>query len=175
MDIGSITRDFLDPIGVWVGLIAAIPIGWTWWEIIIGRKRRHKIWLEAASSTQAKIPAVLIVDLLAGKNVEAPVKRFLSGIDQLKNLPKARFIKINREKHLAPGDMPELARDIQDAVSTVLRLGADELHVFLAGPGVASAMVGAELANIGCRVLLYQNDPASNTYVNFGPARHPRF
>lgn len=98
----------LDPVSIVIGILVAIPVLWTWWDVVVGRRRLHKIWLKKACATTGKLPAVLVVDLLAG-------------------------------------------------------------------PGCASAMVGAELANISCKVMLFQNDMSSNTYVNFGPLRHPRF
>lgn len=169
------TQKWLDPIGVWVGLLSFIPLALLWWDHFYGRSRRHGKWLERAKSTTGKLPVVLIVDLLAGKDIAAAVRHFMAQHEQLRDIPDERLIKINRDHDLTPEDMPQLAREVQDSIAQVLRHGADELHVFIAGPGCANALVGAELSNISCRVLLYQNDRASNRYVNFGPVRHPRF
>jgi hypothetical protein len=174
-NIQLFTNDFLDPISVWIGLLTAIPIFWLWFDLIIGRRKRHKEWFKKTKATIGRVPAVLIVDLLAARDIAAAVQHFMAQSDQLKNIPDERIIKVTRDRDITPEDMPALARDVQDGIGEVMRHGADELYVFLAGPMCASAMVGAELSNISCKVFLYQNDRGSSSYVNFGPLRHPRF
>ena len=165
----------LGPIGVIVGLLVAIPVFWTWYDVVWGRRRKHGVWLKKAAANSGRLPAVLIVDMLAGRDMGAAVRHFMAADDALKAIPAERIITVSRDCDLKPDDMPALAREIQDAVGTVSRHGADELYVFLGSPGCVSAMVGAELSNVSCKVLLFQNDRASKTYVNFGPLRHPRF
>lgn len=171
----TFTRDVLDPIGVWLGIVLSVPIIWTWLDLVWGRRRRHKRWHRKASSYAGTIPSVLIIDLLPGLDITATVDHYRAKDEELKMIPQDRVIKVSRDRELTPDDMPKLALDIRDAVAKILRLGTDKLHVFLAGPLCAAAMVGAELSNISCRVLLYQNDKRSSTYVNFGPLRHPYF
>ena len=158
-----------------VGILSAVPIVALWYDHFFGRNKRHKKWMEQAAANASCRPVVLIVDLLAGRDIEAAVRHFMAADEKLKNIPDERILKINRDKDIVPEDMPDLAREIQDSAGEVLRHGADELYVFLAGPGCVAAMVGAELSNLSCRVMLYQNDRATSTYVNFGPLRHPRF
>ncbi len=171
-----LTLDFvtnvLSPI---IGILTAVPVFFLGYDRFFGRDRKHKKWMREAARITGRLPAVLIVDLLAARDIEAAVKHFMAGDEKLKSIADDRIIKINRDTDIVPEDMPALARDIQNAAGEVLRHGADELYVFLAGPGCAAAMVGAELSNLSCKVLLYQNDRATRTYVNFGPLRHPRF
>jgi hypothetical protein len=170
------TTKTADPISIWIGLLTAIPIFWIWFDVVFGRRKRHNRWFKRAKTTSGRLPAVLIVDLLAGRDISAAVQHFMVQDDRLKEIPDDHIIKVTRDRDITPEDMPGLARDVQDGIGEVLRLGADELFVFLAGPMCASAMVGAELSNISCKVFLYQNDRgSSSTYVNFGPLRHPRF
>lgn len=159
----------------YIGLVTAVPVFWLWYDLIYGRTRKHKKWMSDAVENTGRLPVVLIVDLLAARDIEVAVKHFMAGDERLKNIPEERIIKISRNKELLPADMPALASEIQDAAGEVLRHGADELNVFIASPVSVAAMVGAEFSNLSCKVLLYQNDRASNTYVNFGPLRHPRF
>lgn len=168
-------NNVLNPIGIVVGLLMSIPVFALFYDRFFGRARLHGKWMKEATGNTAHLPAVLIIDLLAGKDILAVVKRFMAGNEKLKDITDERIIKIDYDNDLTPKDMPDLARKIQDAAGEVLRHGADELHVFIAGPVCAAAMVGAELSNISCKVLLYQNDRAASTYVNFGPLRHPRF
>lgn len=165
----------LDPLGVIIGLVIAIPVIWTWWDLVFGRRMRHRRWQRHAVSTTGRLPAVLVVDLLPGKDVSVAVRHFIAGQPTLQSIADERIVKIVRNCTLLPEHMADLALDIQNAVAQILRQGADELHVFLAGPGCASAMVGAELSNTSCRVFLYQTGQGSGTYTNFGPLRHPRF
>ncbi len=171
----TFTNKIADPLSVWIGLISAIPLFWLWADMMWGRKRRHRKWYETAKTTTGRLPVVFILDLLAARDISTAVRHYMTTNDLLKDIPEKRIIKVCRDRDLTPQDMPALARDIQDKVGDILRHGADELHVFLAGPGCATAMLGAELSNISGKVFLYQNDRVSNTYVNFGPLRHPRF
>ena len=168
-------NNYLGPISIVFGILTAVPIFALAWDRFVGRNRKHHKWMTQATRSTGRLPVVLIVDLLAARDVEAAVKHFMAGDVRLKNIPDDCIIKINRDKDILPEDMPSLATEIQNAAGEVLRHGADELCVFIAGPGCAAAMVGAELSNLSCKVLLYQNDRATSTYVNFGPLRHPRF
>lgn len=163
------------PVAAWIGLLTAIPVFSLWFDLVWGKHRRHKKWMKNALEARGRLPAVLIVDLLAGKDISAAVSHFMASQDDLKDIPQNRIVKVERNCDITPEDMPMLAKDIQDKAGEILLHGADELYVFLACPVTAAAMVGAELANISCKVQMYQNDRASSTYVNFGPLRHPRF
>lgn len=164
----------LDPIGVIIGLLLAIPILWTWYDLIFGRKKKHNKWLAAAKTTTGVLPAILVVDLTKN-GMRAAVEHFRSNHENLKSIPNDRIVIIEHHEDVAPSYCSEVARKIQEAVSTISKQGADELHLFIGGPIFAAAMLGAELSNINCKVLVYQNDRSSNGYVNFGPLRHPRF
>jgi hypothetical protein len=164
---------YLNPIGVVIGIVVAVPIFWTWWDLTMGRRFRHRRWRRAASREPGLRPAILIVDLLPNKDVRTAVEHFRAGSDALRAIPEQQVFVVGRNAWLEPDDAPGLVRDIQAAAAEILRCGADVLHYFHAGPVFAAAVVGAEFANAGCRVLLYQNE--QGTYVNFGPLRHPRF
>ncbi|MEQ1526006.1 MAG: hypothetical protein ABL911_04585 [Gallionella sp.] len=167
--------NYFSPISAVFGCITFIPIVVLWWDHSFGRKKKHNKWMNQAVKNTGRLPVVLIIDLLAARDINTAVKHFMAGDEKLKNIPDDCFIKIERNKDILPKDMPELAEEIQNAAGEVLQHGADELYVFFAGPGCVAAMVGAELSNMSCKVFLYQNDRATNTYVNFGPLRHPRF
>lgn len=173
--LAEFTREILDPIGIWVGLIISIPVFWTWFDVVFGRGYRHRRWWKAACSTTGRLPAVLIVDCLPGRDIRAVVQRYMAGHEVLKDVPADRVVYLGSEKHLRPENMPAMAREIQDKAAVLLQMGADEIFVFIAAPVSVSAMVGAELANVASRVHLMQNDQTKGTYEDFGPLRHPRF
>ncbi len=166
----NLIRDVLDPIGVVVGLIVTIPIFWTWWEITLGRKRRRKIWFDQVRRSTGSRPAILVIDLLPGKNIRTSVELFRKNHEFLKLVPDDRIFVVSRAKQLAPDDMPGLACDLRDVAANIIEAAVDTVHLFYAGPVVPPAMIGAELANT-CRVMLYQHSQTDG-YVNWGPLRH---
>lgn len=169
----AFTNDVLDPVGIWLGIVFAVPIFWTWYDVSLGRSRRYRTWLREASREPGARPAILIVDLLPKKDVRASVEHYRAGSEALKAIPDERIFVVAREAWLEPDDAPALVGDVQAVAAEILRSGADVVHYFHAGPVFAAAVVGAEFANAGCRVLLYQNEQGK--YVEFGPLRHPRF
>lgn len=158
-----------------VGILTAIPVFMLWYDLSWGRRKQHKIWMEKAATTPGRISAILIVDLFANGDITAAVKHFKAGDEKLKSISDENIVTVSRIGDLKPKDIAELVRDIQDKVAEVLNRGVDELNVFFAGPVCVASMLGAELSNVSCKVLLYQNDRATSSYVNFGPLRHPRF
>jgi hypothetical protein len=167
------TMSYLDPLGVWVSLACAIPIFWIWIDILLGKRRRHKKWLQQIRKNPGNKPAVLIVDFLQGKNISASVEKFINGTAGLDSIPDNRKFCISRGKSLKPDDIAGIVIELREKSAEILSSGSDVLHLFYAGPVFAAALVGAEFSNSGCRVLLYQNDQGN--YVNFGPLRHPGF
>lgn len=160
--------NWLDPISVVLGLLALVPIVWTWWDVVFGRRRRERRWFADIRRRPGERPAILIVDLLSGKDVRAAVEQFRSQQPALAAIPEDRVITLQRDCNLTPDDMAQLHRDLRLAAAQLLKTGADCIHYFHAGPAIAAAVVGAEFAN-AARVLLYQHDRGG--YVNFGPLR----
>ena len=158
----------LDPIGVVVGLILAIPVFWTWIDVVFGERRRRRRRFQEARTQPGQRPAILILDLLTDKEIRLAVEHYRCSIEALKDLPAERIITVTRDRRLQAEDMPELAQEIRAAAARLVAIGTDTVHYFHAGPAVPAAIVGAELANAH-RVLLYQHSP--DGYHNFGPLR----
>ncbi len=169
-EILEIINVYLDPFSVVVGVVTAVPIFWTWWEVIFGRRRRHRKWFMEMRKSTGERPGILTVDLLPGRNIQAAVERHAGNDDSLRVIPDERRWVIQRSANLKETDMPELARELRERANDVLAAGVDTLHVFYAGPVVPPALVGAEFVNT-CKVLLYQHDPARG-YLCWGPLRH---
>lgn len=172
MELLETLRDWvmawLDPIGVVLGILVAVPIVWTWWDVVFGSRRRRRRWFREASTARGEAPAILIVDLLPGKDVRALIERFRAQDQALNGIPADRVIQVSRSERLGPDDMLELHRDVRAAAARFMAMGVDVIHYFHAGPAAVAAIVGAELAN-GCRVVVYQHDTSG--YRNFGPVR----
>lgn len=159
---------WLDPLGIVLGLVTLVPIFWTWWDVVFGRRRRERRWFTELARRPGERPAILIVDLLPDKDIHAAVENFRRGDQVLAAIPNERIAFIVREQALTPADMPKLHRELREAAADLLKTGADCIHYFHAGPAIAAALVGAEFAN-GARVVLYQHH--SGSYGNFGPLR----
>lgn len=164
--------EVLDPLGIVLGLLALVPLFWTWWEVVIGRRRRERRWFAEIRRQPGERPALLIVDLLPGKEIRASVENFRLGQPALVDIAEDRIGIVRRDAALRPEDMPRLQEDLRIAAAQLLKAGADCIHCFYAGPAVAAALVGAEFAN-GARVLLYHHEGSG--YTNFGPLRSRSF
>lgn len=159
----------LTAIGTLVSIVSFIPIAWTCWEVTIGRKQRHRRWLNEIQRSPGERPAILIVDLLEKGDIATSVESYRQHHERLRTIPPGRIFKVRQEKHLTPSDMPALVRDIRRVTSEVIRAGTDTLHLFYAGPVVPMALIGAEFAN-GCQLILYQHERGD--YLSWGPLRH---
>lgn len=169
MDLRAFIMDWLDPISVLVGLAIAVPVFWTWYDVVWGRRRRQRQWFRQARADAGARPAVLVVDLLPGKDVRAQVAHFLAGVPELDSVPDERRFHLERRQPLKPDDLPDLARELRARAADIARAGCDTVHCFYAGPTVVAALIGAEFAN-AARCLLYQYQ--NGRYENWGPIRH---
>ncbi len=166
--ISDLIMAYLDPIGVVVGILIAIPVLWTWYEVTLGQRRqRRRLYRELRNKPGGR-PGILVLDLLPGKDVCPAVERFRQTDDALKSIPPERHFVLTRDRGLTPEDMPRIHEDLRKLAAREVAEGVDVVHYFHAGPAVAAALTGAELAN-SCRVIVYQHDHGD--YVNFGPLK----
>ncbi len=167
--ISDFVMTWLDPVSVVLGLIVTLPVFWTWHAVVFGERRRRQRWFRQIQKQPGQRPALLIVDLLPGREVRAAVEVFRQTDKHLRQIPDDRIFTLTRSQILRPEDMPDLHEDIRRLAGKMLASGADRVHYYHAGPSVAAALVGAELANT-FRVILYQHQPGEG-YRNFGPLK----
>ncbi len=161
-------NNWLDPIGIVIGIILAVPVFATWYTVTLGEKQRRRRWFREASEQPGDRPGILALDLLPGKDITTMLEKCRQQNPALKSIPKERIVVITREKRLRPEDMPALIEEIREKTARLMCQGVGTIHYFHAGPAIAAALVGAEHAN-SCRVLLYQHGQSG--YRNFGPLR----
>ncbi len=89
--ISHFVMTWLDPIGVVIGLLVALPVIWTWWEVVFGEKRQRRRWFDEVRKKPGSRPAILIVDLLPGKDIVNSVERFRTSQPGLRNIPSCRI------------------------------------------------------------------------------------
>jgi hypothetical protein len=168
--IRAIISNWLDPIGVVLGLFALVPIYWTWWDVVWGRRRRQHRWLREARREPGARPAILVIDLLPGKDVRAQVEHFVADNEALREIPPDRRFYLGRQEALSPDAVTDFVSELrQKAAADIARAGCDTVHLFYAGPLAGAAIVGAEFAN-GARCLFYQHQ--QGRYENYGPLRY---
>lgn len=97
---------WLDPIGVVLSLLALVPIVWTWWDVVFGRRRRERRWFEDIRRHPGERPAILIVDLLAGKDVRASVENFRRRDSALAAIPDERICVVRRDRTITAQTCP---------------------------------------------------------------------
>lgn len=167
--LNKFTMSYLDPIGIWIGLILAIPVFSTWLMLLKERRQKKKTW-EQAKKSRGNNPAVLIVDILPGKNISANIKQYLNSNNDLKEIADKRIITLSWNKPLKPEDMSDFALELRKKISEIYNTGADRIHLFFGGPYSAATIVGSELAN-NMPTILYQYDIVEGEYKSFGPLK----
>ena len=149
-----------------VGLALAVPVMWTWWQVVFGERLRRRKWLrEVTRATGARL-GVLVVNVLPGKDVMHSVRKHLAAQPALASLPEDRIVTVSRDAALKPEHTDGLARKLCAAARRLMDAGVDVVNLFHAGPDVSALMAGAELCN-GPRVLLHHYD--QGVYRLFGP------
>jgi hypothetical protein len=172
--VHDFTMNVLDPIGIWLGLVLAVPVFWTWWDVVIGRRRRRQRWFDQVRREPGQRPAILLVDLKSNMDIRVQVENFRMGEEGLKDIPEERIARVFRDKPLTPEAIPELLYEVRDRSAEFMRQGIDTIHLFYAGPLAPMAMIGASFGN-GFRVLVYQHQPGSGgRYENWGPLKPPQ-
>jgi hypothetical protein len=168
---GVITN--IDP---YLGILAFVPILLTFSEVWFGRRRRHQKWLQEIIKNPGGRPAILVVDILPGREIAASVEVFRQQSDALKAIPQERIFKIDAvsiavaSTELAPTDMMQFSHRTRVVASEIYKAGVDVIHYFHSGPLPTVAIVGAALAN-GPRVMMYHWRQGS--YESWGPIKHP--
>lgn len=170
MDLLEFTKDILDPISIWVGIIISVPVFWTWWQVTFGKERQIRKWSLQARKSLGNNPAVLIIDLLPDTEMRPQVEQYLNR--QGLKFPEDRYVIYDRKNTIAPQDMPELYKEIHHAVARINFMAADVVHVFYGGPGCGAALLGGELSNLPCNIHYYQSSHGVG-YQDFGPIRYP--
>ena len=162
-------QKYLNPIAVVVSLIASIPLWWTWYEVIFGRKKRHKLYVRNAINQKGVKPALLVVDLNSKMPILDQVESLRLTDSTLKEIPKQRVFNIQRMKWLDHNDIPAIVMELRENMGKIAKSGADLVYLIYSGPVIPAAIIGAELAN-SFKVRLLQHQEGQ--YVNWGPLKH---
>ncbi|CAN2041131.1 SMODS-associated and fused to various effectors domain-containing protein [Candidatus Magnetomoraceae bacterium gMMP-15] len=167
--INDFITNVLSPINIVIGLLIAVPIFWTWWEVIFGRRRREKKWMKEICSNPGNRPVLLVVNLKPDIDILPQVQNSRLQDPDLKTITDDRIFHIRRDNWLKPEDMPKFVEDFREKLGEIVKSGADAVYFVYAGPVTPASIIGAELANC-CRVILLQHQQGK--YIKWGPLKH---
>ena len=168
--INNFILNVLNPISIILGIIVvAIPIFWTWYEVIFGRKRRQRQFLKDIKNSQGDRPSILVIDYRPDSDIFNQVLQARQQEELLKNVPDERIFHMKNDTWLKPEDMFTLVEKLRNQLGKVAMKGTDVLYLIYAGPVMPAAVIGAELAN-SCRVILFQHQQGK--YINWGPLKY---
>jgi len=159
-------ENLLNPISIVLSIILAIPVFWTWYEIIFAARRRQKRMLAEINKNPVGISSIFIVDLNPHLNIYNQVIRWREEDSAIK-IPNDRIYPIVRQKDLALSDSIDLISEIRKNMAKMAEAGVDTIYLFYSGPVAFAAIVGAELAN-KFRVFSMQYHNGKGKYENWG-------
>jgi len=176
IDFWQHIHSYVQAIDPYFGVVALIPILLTFWEVWFGRRRRHKKWFAEVRQASGPRPAILIVDILPGREIVAQVENHRRGTEGLQKIPDDRVFRIDAASlgvtspELSSEVMIAFANKVHETAADIYRAGTGVIHYFHSGPLPTVAVVAAALAN-GPRVLMYHW--RQGHYESWGPIRHP--
>lgn len=157
---------------LFLSIMMAIPVWWTWYAVLYGKKRKYRKWQEKMRKNPGKIPCILGVDAKIGGDPESAIRRFCLDSEALKEIVnnKDRCFWLHWKQNLVPEDMEVFRTKLLEKITEMFHSGADTIHLFYAGPVTLAFLIGGELANSG-RVMLYQYQ--NGEYQNMGAMKRP--
>ncbi len=166
-EFADFTMRWIDPIGIWFGILTTVPIVWSW-VLLTRETRRRSVLYEQIRREPGNRPAILILDLLPQHDIGAAVENYRQQNEDLAAIPKQRIITVRHHRTLVANGMHWLHRELRQAIGQLSRMGVDRVHLFVSGPLPVAAVAGAHLAN-SFQVTLYHWQ--GGTYENWGPLK----
>ncbi len=158
---------WIDPIGIWLGVVATVPIVWSWVLLLRAWRQRKAVFAQIRREPGER-PGVLIVDLLPQQDIRANVEKFRRQQAHLAAIPPERIVTLRRDRPITADEMVDFHRELRKAIGRLSGLGVDRVHLFLGVPVPVAAVVGAHLANT-FQVVLYHWQ--GGIYENWGPLK----
>ncbi|MEW8980043.1 MAG: hypothetical protein AB2385_16785 [Symbiobacterium sp.] len=157
--------DWMDKASIIIGLGTFLFSALTWFQV----RRMRKRWAEQARRITVgdqAVPGVLIINV-ASEPISATVRRFVAtqewGWERLDELP---WQEVVWAKEVTPEILDDLLDRVRTARAELQARGCDSLHLFIRGPVMIGALVGALLGN-GIPTILYHMD-SKQGYQSWG-------
>ena len=132
--VNNIVADYLDPIGIVVGLIVTVPVFWSW-LILLGNRRRQKQLIKNIQKTTGDRPAALVVNVGPG-DVSNQVRAFLIDNQQEMDVDALNFSNLNMDT------VPDFVQTLRSKRAALMVKGVGKVHLFYFGPVAGALLVG---------------------------------
>ena len=139
--------EVLERISIIVGILAFILVALIHPQVAVVRRRRHQRWFRNVCRKGGKRAATLHANLLPHRNTDVDALAFASQGREPNSIPYEHHFHCRRTKLLCPEKLTGFVSELAGRIGKIGRTGCDSVHLFNAGPAVAAATVGAELAD----------------------------
>jgi len=138
---------YLDRLGLFLGIIAFIPMLYAIWVYIQYTRREEKERKRIHTDVGTQ-PAVLIVDV-GGAGIRNEVESFLKNEKGFESFDfDAQVFVVHRdEQQITSDDVDSIIQDVDQKLSSMRLKAVDKIHLFLKAPMPIVVMVGEVLAN----------------------------
>jgi len=161
----SFITEYLDPFGIVIGLLVAIPVFWSW-LILMGSRRRQKQLIKSIQNSQGERPIALVVNVGQG-DASNQVRAYIASSGYKMELEALNIEALNLDE--IAGFVQKLRRKRADFMSK----GVGKIHLFYFGPVTGALLVGDVFSNGSVTIYYYQRDTGG--YESWGPLTHPMY
>lgn len=151
--------DAIDKLGIIIGIIASIPIFWSW-TILLGYRRRQRQIIKSLEKKSGDRPIAISIDLMPGESKNQVMLSLKTlGMDM-------EILKLTQER-LNKDSLQDFVDGLHRLKADAMAKGTDRIHLFYRGPIVGALIVGEVFSNIA--VTIYHFDKSTGTYESWGP------
>ncbi|MBL1260113.1 MAG: SAVED domain-containing protein [Thiotrichaceae bacterium] len=159
----SFMTDYLDPLGVVIGLLVAIPVFWSW-LILMGNRRRQKQLIKSIQNSQGERPMALVVNVGQG-DASNQVRAYLASSGGEMELEALHIAALNID------EIADFVQKLRSKRAEFMSKGVGKIHLFYFGPVTGALLVGDVFSNGSVTIYYYQRDTGG--YEPWGPLTHP--
>lgn len=162
-DLSSFIISYLDPIGVVVGLLLAVPVIWSW-GILLGNRRRQREIIKNIQNTTGDRPMALVVSVGTGE-VTSQVAAYLHDNKLEMEIKSLCFSALTKDK------VSDFVTTLRKVRAELMEKGVGKVHLFYFGPVIGALLVGDVFSNGAVSIYYFHRDKAA--YECWGPLTHP--
>jgi len=154
---------YLDPLGIIIGLIVAIPVFWSWW-ILLGNQRRQQKLVEHIKKTTGDRPCALAISV-GSNDIANQVQVHLHDHQLDMTLETCHY------QHLTTDSVVDFVKGLRKTRAKLMEKGIGKVHLFYFGPIAGALLIGDVFSNGSVSIYYYNRDKGG--YECWGPLTHP--